>query len=212
MSRYKYEHDEDDWDDEREDKYDDDRDDDDRGKATLDLDLDVDVAPVVSTVNNVVNVVVNPPKVEVDNQVTIVTNQITSVIQPPAPPLPTTNYIYGSSKKDYLVGTDADDVIYGYQGNDMLIDGTGADKLYGSKGKNTYKCTADGQVDFVYVKKDKQPDIIQFVGPEDRIDIRGSKFTFHHTSRGVEIFSNSKLQAIYTGDNLSLSQLQSITI
>jgi hypothetical protein len=181
--------------------------------------LDVVVSPVTTVVNNIVNVVVSPPQVAVNNSVVVVVDkQINNSIPAPEPapkpdPVPQTpNYIYGSSKKNYLVGTALNDVIYGYQENDTLIDGTGADKLYGGKGKNIYRCSADGQVDFVYVNKDKQPDIIQFMGLEDRIDIRGSKFTFQATSRGIEIFSKYGLQAIYTGNNLSIEQVQAATI
>jgi hypothetical protein len=181
-------------------------------EVDYDREHDEAVKPIPASVNNTINVVINPPSVEVVNTITIINTQINDQPVPPAPAPPVTNYIYGTSKKDYLVGTDLDDFIYGYQANDTLIDGAGADKLYGAKGKNTYRCTADGQIDFVYIKKDKQPDIIQFVGLEDRIDIPGSKFDFRSNDRGIEIFSKATLQAVYTGGNLSLSQLQSITV
>lgn len=209
MSRYEVEYDHEDNDDYDERRHD---------------DVEAVVAPVITPVNNTINVVVNPPVIEVINNVTVIETQVSTVINTPvpAPPAPTpippppkppaTNYIYGSSKNDYLVGTDLNDVIYGYQGNDTLIDGTGADKLYGAKGKNTYSCTADGQTDFVYVKKDSKPDVIRSVGLEDRIDIQGSKFTFASTSKGIEIFFKSELQAVYTGKTLTLAEIQSITV
>lgn len=212
MSKYEYDR----YDDEHDDKYDDNHKNEAEESPWSQKDIVIPVvevvAPVTTVVNNVVNVVVNPPEVQVVTNITVVNEQTEDNIVPPTPKPPAPNYIYGTSKNDYLVGTDLDDVIYGYQRNDTLIDGTGADKLYGAKGKNTYRCTADGQVDFVYVKKDKQPDTVQFVGLEDRIDLPGSKFTFHPVTQGIGIFLKNQLQAVYTGDNLSVSQLQSITV
>jgi hypothetical protein len=175
---------------------------------------------------SVVDVVVNQPIVNITNNTTVIDNTTTIntvienvIVNPPVPvppippaPHPTTNYIYGTRKNDYLTGTDLNDAIYGYQGNDTLIDGLGADKLYGAKGKNTYYCTADGQTDFIYVKRDNKADVIKSVGIEDRIDVKGSKFTFAETSAGIEIYYKHSLQAIYTGGELSLSQIQSITV
>lgn len=168
--------------------------------------------PVPTPTNKTVEVVVNHPTVNIANNTTTINTVIENVIVNPPAPEPITNYIYGTRKNDYLTGTDLNDVIYGYQGNDTLIDGLGADKLYGAKGKNTYYCTADGQTDFIYVKRDNKADVIKSVGIEDRIDVKGSKFTFAETSAGIEIYYKHSLQAIYTGGELSLSQIQSITV
>lgn len=124
---------------------------------------------------------------------------------------PITNYIYGTRRKDYLTGTDQNDVIYGYQQGDTLIDGLGADRLYGGSGKNTYSMTADGQVDISYIKVDQKVDTITSLGLEDRIDIFGNKVSFAQLDDGVGIYSNNRLQAIYTGD-FTLEQIKTITI
>jgi Ca2+-binding RTX toxin-like protein len=209
MSKYEYDDD---------DRYEDD--DDNRKEHHDDDDDDVIPTPTPTPTPNAVDVIINQPTVNITNNTTTINTVIENVIvNPPVPvppippaPEPITNYIYGTRNNDYLTGTDLNDVIYGYQGNDTLIDGLGADKLYGAKGKNTYYCTADGQTDFIYVKRDNKADVIKSVGIEDRIDVKGSKFTFAETSAGIEIYYKHSLQAIYTGGELSLSQIQSITV
>lgn len=201
-------------------EFDDDHHDDYEDKEHHDDDVIPTPTPVPTPTNKIVEVVVNQPTVNITNNTTTINTVIENVIvNPPVPvppippaPEPITNYIYGTRNNDYLTGTDLNDVIYGYQGNDTLIDGRGADKLYGAKGKNAYYCTADGQTDFIYVKRDSKADVIKSVGIEDRIDIKGSKFTFAETSVGIEIYYKHSLQAIYTGGELSLSQIQSITV
>jgi hypothetical protein len=207
-------------------EYDDDdhyEDDDDDRKEHHDDDDDVIPTPTPTPAESIVRVVINQPEVSITNNTTIVERSTTIntvienvVVNPPAPvppaPHPTTNYIYGTRKNDYLTGTNLNDVIYGYQGNDTLIDGGGADKLYGAKGKNTYYCTADGQTDFIYVKRDKKPDIVKSIGTEDRIDIQGFKFTFAKTELDIQIFYRNSLEVIYTGNKLSLSEIKTITV
>ena len=141
---------------------------------------------------------------------TVVNEVIVNVIDNDTPD-PITNYIYGTRRKDYLTGTDQNDFIYGYQKNDTLIDGLGADRLYGGGGKNTYTMTADGQVDITYVRVDRNVDVITSLGLEDRIDILGNKVSFAQLDDGIGIYSNSRLQAIYTGD-FTLEQIKTITI
>ena len=217
MSKYEFDDD---------DRYEDD--DDDRKDHHDDDDVIPTPTPTPTPVPtpSVVDVVVNQPTVNITNNTTVIDNTTTIntvienvIVNPPAPvppippaPHPTTNYIYGTRNNDYLTGTDLNDVIYGYQGNDTLIDGLGADKLYGAKGKNTYYCTVDGQTDFIYVKRDSKADVIKSVGIEDRIDVKGSKFTFAETSAGIEIYYKHSLQAIYIGGELTLHQIESITV
>lgn len=138
---------------------------------------------------------------------TVVNNVVVNVIQQD----PITNYIYGTRRNDYLLGTDKNDVIYGYQKNDILIDGLGADRLYGDKGKNTYTMTADGQTDIAFIKCDKKVDTITNLGFEDRIDILGSNVSFAQLDNGIGIYSNHRLQVIYTGD-FTLDEIKTITI
>ena len=141
---------------------------------------------------------------------TVVTEVVVNVFENDTPD-PVTNYIYGTRRKDYLTGTDQNDVIYGYQQGDTLIDGLGADRLYGGGGKNTYTMTEDGQVDISYIKVDRKVDTITSLGLEDRIDILGNKVSFAQLDNGIGIYSNSRLQAIYTG-HFTLEQIKTITI
>lgn len=140
---------------------------------------------------------------------TVVNEVIVNIINDT--PDPITNYIYGTRRKDYLTGTDQNDFIYGYQKNDTLIDGLGADRLYGGGGKNTYTMTEDGQVDITYVRVDRKVDTITSLGLEDRIDILGSNVSFAQLDDGIGIYSNHRLQAIYTGD-FTLEQIKTITV
>lgn len=140
---------------------------------------------------------------------TVVNEVVVNIINDTSDPI--TNYIYGTRRSDYLTGTDQNDFIYGYQKNDTLIDGLGADRLYGGAGKNTYTMTADGQADIAYVKVDNKVDMITSLGLEDRIDILGNKVSFAQLDDGIGIYSNHRLQAVYTGD-FTLEQIKTLTV
>ena len=122
------------------------------------------------------------------------------------------NYIYGTRHKDYLTGTDLDDVIYGYNGNDTLIGGLGADKLIGGKGKNKYSSAPDNATDYIYIQKDNKVDKITSIGHEDRVVIKGNHISISETHKGIGIFHNHKLQALYTGDELTFTEFKSIVV
>lgn len=155
-------------------------------------------------------VVYQQTSVDVNVTTTVVTEVVVNVFENDTPD-PVTNYIYGTRRKDYLIGTNQNDVIYGYQKGDVLVDGLGSDQLYGGAGKNTYTMTADGQVDISYIKVDGKVDVITNLGLEDRIDILGNKVSFVQLDDGIGIYSNHRLQAIYTGD-FTLEQIKTITI
>ena len=172
----------------------------------------IDVA-ITETTNN--TTVINNPTITnnvVNNNNNTVMNNTTVVDTVIINQNKIKNYIYGTSRKDYLTGTNADDVIYGYNGNDTLIGGLGADELIGGKGKNKYSSAPDGAVDLIYVKKDNQVDKITTIGTEDRVVIGSSNITVSETSKGIGIFYNHKLQALYTGNDLSLSQFQALVV
>jgi Ca2+-binding RTX toxin-like protein len=103
-------------------------------------------------------------------------------------------------------------VIYGYNANDTLIGGLGADELRGGKGKNKYSSAPDGAVDLIYVKKDNQVDKITTIGTEDRVVIGSSNITVSETSKGIGVFYKDRLQALYTGNDLSLSEFQALVV
>jgi Ca2+-binding RTX toxin-like protein len=110
------------------------------------------------------------------------------------------------------MGTDADDVIYGYNANDTLIGGLGADKLIGGRGKNTYSSVSDSVTDFIYIQRDGKVDKITSIGLEDRVVIKGPHISISETDSGIGVFYKDKLQALYTGDELSYSEFKSIVV
>jgi Ca2+-binding RTX toxin-like protein len=167
---------------------------------------DVVVYDVITVTNTVVNEVANVIVNEVVNVNTV--NVVVDVAEPPT----TKNYIYGTRRKDYLTGTDLNDVIKAYQGNDVLIDGLGSDILKGGKGKNTYSVTADGSIDMVKIQKDNRIDEIVSIGLEDRIVMGSSHTTFGTVDEGIGIFYKNRLQVVYTGDDLTLEQIKTITV
>ena len=205
MSKYKYDYiynfDNDHFDradyDDRDDR--DDRDDD---------DIEFEIVMNNTTTNNTTTNITNNTTVINDtvvNNTTVVDNIINNDVE-------TKNYIYGTRRKDYLTGTDLDDVIYGYNGNDTLIGGLGADVLRGGRGKNKYSSAPDDATDLIYIRKDNKVDKITSIGLEDRVVIKGNRISISETDRGVGIFYKDKLQALYTGDELSFTEFKSIVV
>ena len=196
-------------------KYEDyDYDDDDRDYEH-DEDDDGGGGKVTPVVYNNINVVINETTNNTTNTKVInntVVNNTTVVDTVIINHNKTKNYIYGTRRKDYLTGTDADDVIYGYNANDTLIGGLGSDKLKGGKGKNTYSSASDGAVDLIYVNKDNRVDTITSIGLEDRVVIKGSHISISETSEGIGVFYKDRLQALYTGDELSFAEFKSIVV
>ena len=158
----------------------------------------------ITNVNNVVNVNVNHPS------------------QP--------NYIYGTKRNDVLNGTPYTDYIYGKKGNDTITGNGGTDYLYGQQGSNSYYAK-DAEQDFIYITRDakskknyKNVDFIRSADAIDRIDVLGvsaskvkvREFSYitpaQETISGVGIFAKGRLEAIYTGGDLSVSQVEGMII
>ena len=102
-------------------------------------------------------------------------------------------------------------------------------------GWNTFKSQEDGWGDLIAIKSDQhlrnwwyvkagnnptgaKADFIEGLDSFDEIKIIGaatSDLTFaqttHRGASGVGIYAKGTLEAVYTGDNLSLSQVQSMT-
>jgi hypothetical protein len=55
-------------------------------------------------------------------------------------------------------------------------------------------------------------DKITSIGTEDRIVIGSSNITISETSGGFGVFYKHKLQALYTGNDLSLSEFQALVV
>jgi hypothetical protein len=130
----------------------------------------------------------------------------------------TTNRTYnGSSQSDRITGASTNDLLAGGGGNDVLTGGAGGDtlagdvgndKLYGGTGVNTF----DGGTgkDSMYLTSDGQADILRELNRGDKIYIQGATrggFSVGSVDGGLGIFSKGALEAVYTGQNTSESQL-----
>lgn len=139
---------------------------------------------------------------------------------------------------DVLVGDAGNDIIRGGNGRDVLTGGAGADQIYGGFGQNTFTGELDGAVDRLYLQSDQwsynwvyesagnqdgnKVDVIGALDTFDRITIQGVSdglLTYGSTTTtiqgqqvsGIGIFAAGTLEAVYTGNNLSASQLDAMT-
>ncbi|WP_136987739.1 hypothetical protein [Synechococcus sp. UW69] len=146
----------------------------------------------------------------------------------------------GSQGGDTLFGYSGEDLIHGGNGRDYVWGGSGADDVYGGFGHNTFGDERDGSVDKLFFKSDQfafnwlygraemnpdgqKVDIIKGLDRSDKLFVEGVETTdlsFHQVSSfsaptgnfsGIGIYANGFLEGIYTGSNLSASQLQSMT-
>ena len=144
--------------------------------------------------------------------------------------------IKGFAGWDFLDGGAGDDLIHGGNGRDILTGGVGRDELHGDFGWNTYRSEKDGVSDLIAIKSDQflvnwlygkagnspngeKSDIIEGLDSIDKIKIIGvdiSEITFvaNVSAKGVigiGIYGKGILEALYTGGNLTLAQIQSMT-
>ncbi len=141
---------------------------------------------------------------------------------------------------DSLKGGSGNDVLKAGNGRDTIIGGAGGDSLYGGFGLNTFEDEADGAVDSLYFKSDQwaenwiygeagnspkgeKADKITELDSFDRIYVQGvasNKLSFGNVSHqsnlgetlsGIGIYASGVLEAVYVGDSLSISQLESMT-
>ena len=173
------------------------------GSGTTNNNVDVNETTNNNTdVNSVVNVNVN----------------VTNLAQP--------NYIYGTKRNDVLTGTQYSDYIYGKKGNDTITGNGATDYLYGQKGRNTYYAE-DSVQDFIYITRDakskldyKRADVIASADAIDRVDVLGvsaskikvREVTLPSGETEIGIFTKGRLEAIYTGGNLTLAQVEGMII
>lgn len=153
---------------------------------------------------------------------------VTNVVNVNYPVQP--NYIYGTKRDDVLTGTPYTDYIYGKKGNDTITGNDGTDYLYGQKGSNSYYAK-DGEQDFLYITRDaksktnyKNVDFIRSADEIDRIDVLGvsaskvkvKEFSFVtptlETISGIGIFAKGRLEAMYTGGDLTLTQVEGMIV
>jgi Ca2+-binding RTX toxin-like protein len=144
--------------------------------------------------------------------------------------------LWGKAGWDIIDGGAGNDLIRGGNGRDILTGGAGSDEVHGDFGWNTYKSEIDGSSDLIALKSDQylvnwiygkagnnsdgsKCDIIEGLDAIDKIRIIGvdtSDITFaaNVTAKGltgIGIYGKGALEALYTGGNLTLAQIQGMT-
>ena len=136
---------------------------------------------------------------------------------------------------DVIDGRAGDDYIRAGNGRDIITGGLGNDELWGDFGWNTYTSEKDGYRDLIAIKSDEylinwlngragnnpngeKADIIEGLDSNDVIKILGvgtEDLTFGtataHGVSGIGIYGRGALEAVYTGGDLSIDQIKSIT-
>jgi serralysin len=141
--------------------------------------------------------------------------------------------LVGRRGNDELIGGDGDDHLEGGRGNDWLTGGGGADELWGGVGSNRFSSASDGAKDWILVQRDgaaklsragRRVDVLEELGAEDRIGILGVKtrgLRFKAVSvesprygslDGVGIFAGNRLELVYTGGDLGVSDLRQLSV
>jgi len=141
--------------------------------------------------------------------------------------------LIGTAVSDTLIGGDGPDLLRGELGNDEITGGGGADELWGGLGSNQFFSAADGALDRLLISRDgstnarrnrNSVDEIAALGAEDQVGILGAstrRLRFTPTSitskaygqlDGLGIYVGKRLEAIYTGGDLSRSELQDLTV
>ena len=137
---------------------------------------------------------------------------------------------------DLIEGGAGDDLVHGGNGRDVIGGGQGSDELHGDFGWNTFLDQQDGSKDLIAIKSDQhlsnwwygkagnspngeKADFIEGLDATDEIKIIGVftpdiSVVDNVTARGVTgigIYAKGTLEAVYTGGNLSTSQIQNMT-
>jgi hypothetical protein len=139
----------------------------------------------------------------------------------------------GNSIDDTLIGGSGPDLLRGELGNDRLTGGGGVDELWGGPGMNQFFSAADGAVDWLLISSDGSSntrssgtsvDEIADLGSEDQVGILGAstpRLRFSPASIdinadsqlvGIGIYVGNRLEAIYTGGDLTRTELQNLTV
>lgn len=143
--------------------------------------------------------------------------------------------IRGYAGWDMICGGAGNDFVRAGNGLDIVHGGTGSDELHGDFGWNTFQSEKDGFSDLIAIKSDEyltnwiygktgnnpngeKADIIEGLDASDRIKIIGV-FTpdislwaesVAHGVSGIGIYAKDSLEALYTGNDLSVAQLSAM--
>ena len=143
--------------------------------------------------------------------------------------------IYAKAGWDVIDGESGGDLVRAGNGRDIITGGDGGDELWGDFGWNTFKSEQDGSTDLIVVKSDnnlvnwlygksgnspngEKADIIEGLDSYDEIRIVGAStqsLTFDyasaHSVSGIGIYADGALECLYTGGDLSISQVTEMT-
>ena len=141
---------------------------------------------------------------------------------------------------DTIAGGEGNDLIRGGNGADMLTGGDNDDDIYGGFGQNRFLNSADGHIDRIIIRSDQfvynyvydkdgnspngeKADVIDELDANDQIWIDGVSIdalsvrdNISHTTpfgfqaNGIGIYSNGFLEAVYTGNDLTSTQINSM--
>ena len=137
---------------------------------------------------------------------------------------------------DIIDGGAGSDFIHGGNGRDVIAGGAGGDELWGDFGLNTFESEKDGSKDLIVIKSDhyvynwlndnytnnpngERTDFIEGLDSWDRIrvtggykqDLRFAENVTHMGQTGIAIYLKDSLEALYTGNDLSLDQIKNMT-
>ena len=148
--------------------------------------------------------------------------------------------LIGRRGGDALSGDSGNDTVRAGNGRDLITGGAGSDEIHGGFGHNTFEGEKDGAIDKIFFKSDQfawnwlygksgnnqngqKVDIIKALDSTDKLFIQGvdtSELSFSRINEfsaptgnfsGIGIFANGYLEGIYTGGDLTPSELQAIT-
>ena len=145
--------------------------------------------------------------------------------------------LFGRMGRDFLCGGLGNDHIRAGMGRDVVTGGEGADEIHGGFGRNTFKSEVDGYSDRLVIQSDDwlvnplsgtagnnpnggKADVLKGLDSIDQIKIIGVVTAYisvrsgatAHGLTGIGIFAKGALDALYTGSDLSVAQIQSMTI
>ena len=125
--------------------------------------------------------------------------------------------IKGLKGNDTIISYAGNDIIRGGKGNDYLDAGDGRDIIAGGFGRNYFENQIDGDPDILILNHEsgETVDTIKGLDKFDSIFIRqvwDRDITVSRVSSGIGIFCYGDLDAVYTGSNLSVSDIHDMIV